>query len=194
MGVARLKIEDTALFIVDVQTKLLSVTHESERLVERCSFMTRVAVNLDLPIVLTEQVRRVFGPTHAAIADYLPSDLPNFEKSQFSGCIEPVDERLRELGRRNVLVVGMEAHICILQTTLDLLERGYGVFLVTDAISGGEPDQLEPVFRRMEQAGAVLTGAVSAAYELMGDARHPAFKGCLDLVKVVRSSAKSLIR
>ncbi len=92
-----------------------------------------------------------------------------------------------------MIVVGMEAHICIMQTTLDLLDRGYAVFLVTDAISNGEPDQIEPVFRRMEQAGAVLTGAVSAAYELMGDGKHPAFKGCLDLVKVVRSSSKASI-
>ncbi len=193
MGVARMDVERSVLFIVDVQTKLLADIHEAERLVERCSFMTQVAVKLGLPIVLTEQVKRVFGPTHEDIERFLPTDLPIFEKSRFSGCIEPVDARLRELGRPTVIVVGMEAHICIMQTTLDLLDRGYAVFLVTDAISGGESDQIEPAFRRMVQAGAVLTGAVSAAYELMGDGKHPAFKGCLDLVKVVRSSAKASI-
>jgi len=191
MPLPRMIPDRCALFIVDVQTNLLPDIYEADRMVRRCAFMTRVAVELGLPIVVTEQVRKVFGPTHPSVAEHLPADLPIVEKSRFSGCVGAITARLREIARPDVLVVGMEAHICVLQTTLDLLDRGNGVFLVTDAISSGEPDQIEPAFRRMERGGATPTGAVSAAYELMADAKHPAFKRCLEEVKAVRAHAKS---
>ncbi len=189
MPTPRMTPDQSALFIIDVQENLLSDIHESKQMVQRCSFMTQVANHLELPILITEQVKRVFGPTHSDIASHLPDTTVVHEKSRFSGCIDPIIAELDTLNRPNILLVGMEAHICIMQTTLDLIDRGYNVFLVTDAISNGEPDQLEPAFRRMEQAGAVPTGAVSAAYELMADAKHPAFKTCLNLVKNVRSGS-----
>lgn len=193
MPVPRMTPDNSAILIVDVQTNLLPDIKNADRMVKRCSFMTQVAVNLELPLIITEQVKRVFGPTHPDIADHLPESLPIFEKSRFSACITPVEARLREIGRPNIIVVGMETHICILQTTLDLLNRGNAVFLVTDAISNGEPDQIGPAFERMSRAGAILTGAVSAAYELMADAEHPAFKKCLNLVKSIRADAKPSI-
>ena len=193
MTVSRMTPDNSVLFIIDVQTNLLPDIINADRMVQRCSFMTQVAVNLNLPIIITEQVKRVFGPTHPDIAAHLPGNVPIFEKSRFSGCIDPVEARMREISRPNIIVVGMETHICILQTTLDLLNRGNAVFLVSDAISNGEPDQIAPAFERMKQAGAILTGAVSAAYELMADAKHPAFRKCLNLVKSIRADTKSSI-
>ncbi len=186
MPVPRLTIDNCACFIIDVQERLLPDIHEHERFVAGCSFMTKVANILQLPTVMTEQVTRVFGPTHADVKDHLPTGTPVFEKSRFSGCIDPVAAWLDETDRPNIIVWGIEAHICVLQTTLDLLNSGRQVFVVTDAISAGEPDQIPTAFRRMEQAGAVLTGCVSAAYELMGDGKHERFKDCLQHVKQLR--------
>ena len=189
MAAPRLTIDSTACFIIDVQQNILPDMHDHERLVDRCAFVATVAGVLGLPTVLTEQVTRVFGRTADAVSLALPGDTARFEKSQFSGCVSPVLDWLGAQSRQNVVVAGIEAHICVMQTTLDLLDRGFQVFLVTDAISSGEADQTPHALRRMEQAGAILTGCVSMAYELLRDAKHPQFKACLEPVKRLRSGA-----
>jgi hypothetical protein len=88
-----------------------------------------------------------------------------------------------------VLVCGVEAHVCVLQSVLDLVAAGWTVFYATDAISSGQVDQVAPAFRRMERAGALPTGTLGAMYELMGDAAHPAFKDILALAKQVQKEA-----
>lgn len=187
MPIPRLIPQECTLLIIDVQVKLLPDILHGERMARRCAFMAQVASRLDIPVILTEQVKRVFGPTHPAILENLPENTPVYEKSRFSALIEPVEERLRGINRPYVIVVGMEAHICILQTVLDLLSRKNQVFVVSDCISSGEPEQISPAFRRMEQAGAIVTGSISASYELMADSKHPAFRSLLDGVKQIRS-------
>ncbi len=187
MPIPRLIPQECTLLIIDVQVKLLPDIFHGERMAKRCAFMAQVASELDIPVILTEQVTRVFGPTYPAILDNLPEGTPIFEKSRFSALIGPVEERLREINRPYVIVVGMEAHICILQTVLDLLSRKNRVFVVSDCISSGESDQISPAFRRMEQAGAIVTGSISATYELMADSKHPSFRGLLAGVKRIRN-------
>lgn len=193
MVTARLTPESTACLLIDVQDLILPDMHEQERLVDACTFLAQVARTLSLPTLVTEQVKRVFGPTAPAIKQALPSETPVIEKSQFSGCVDPVTQWLERTGRKNLIVAGIEAHICILQTSLDLLQRGIQVFLVSDAISAGEPDQIEVAIRRIEQAGGITTGCVSLTYELLSDARHPAFKTCLEFVKRIRPPHQSAI-
>ena len=89
--------------------------------------------------------------------------------------------------RGTVLVCGIEAHVCVLQTTLDLLAGGRLPFLCTDCISAGQATQIAPAMQRMQTAGATPTGTLSAIYELLGDATHPSFKACLELVKGIRA-------
>ena len=87
----------------------------------------------------------------------------------------------------DILVCGVEAHVCVQQTVLDLLASGRQPFLLTDAISAGRPDQIAPAFRRMERAGATPSGVLGAAYELLGDAAHPQFRAVLGIVKTLRA-------
>lgn len=187
MPIPRLIPQKCSLLVVDVQVKLLPAIYQGERMAKRCAFMAQVAGRLDMPVIVTEQVKRVFGPTHPEIIKNLPENTPCYEKSRFSALINPVEILLEELNRPYVLVVGMEAHICILQSVLDLMGRKNQVFLISDCISSGEPEQIGPAFRRMEGAGAIVTGSISATYELMGDSKHPEFRNLLDGVKNIRN-------
>ena len=188
MPIARLKVETTCLLLIDVQERLISEMHEAQRLVARCRYLAQIAGVLGLPVAVTEQYVRGLGHTVGSLREVIPQDAPVFEKTRFSGCIDPIKDWLEGHGRPNILLAGMEAHVCILQTGLDLLASGKIVFAVLDAISGGEPDQIAPAIDRLQRAGAIITGCVSATYELLRDAGHPAFRDCLPHVKTIRSS------
>lgn len=187
MGIPKLEIDQTACFIIDVQERIVTEMHQPDRLVRGNLFLARLASRLKLPLVVTEHVKRVFGPTVSPIAEALPSGAAVFQKTYFSAYTNEVRDWLTGVGRCDILVGGIEAHICVLQTTLDLLAAGHRVWLLTDAISGGEPSQVEPALQRMARFGAIPTGCVSAAYELMKHGDHPAFKSCLGMVKEMRA-------
>jgi len=188
MPIARLKPETTCLMLIDVQERLIGEMYQPERLVARCRFLVQISTALGVPIAVTEQYVKGLGHTVDSLRKVLPADAPVFEKTRFSGCIDPVRNWLDGHGRPNILLAGMEAHGCILQTGLDLLASGRVVFAVLDAISGGEPDQIAPAIDRLRRAGAIATGCVSATYEMLRDAGHPAFRQCLPHVKTLRSS------
>jgi nicotinamidase-related amidase len=99
-----------------------------------------------------------------------------------------VREQLEIANRSHVLICGIEAHVCVLQTALDMHANGLETFLVSDAVSAGQPDQIPWAIQRMQRAGTVVTGIVSAMYELMRDATHPAFRTCLGLAKEATAS------
>lgn len=189
MSIPRLTQDATALFVIDVQGALMPTLADRERLTANCAALLRMAVVLGLPTVVTEHYVKGLGPSVPEVAACFPGDDPArfalVEKTRFSAYVPGVAEALRRFERPNVLVCGIEAHVCVLQAVLDLQDAGYRAFFATDAISAGQRDQIEPAFRRMEAAGAVPTGVVSAMYELMEDARHPRFKDCLDIAKQV---------
>ena len=107
------------------------------------------------------------------------------EKTRFSAAVEIVLDLLQSWRRTSVLLCGIEAHVCIMQTALDLQAAGRQCFVVSDAISATQTDQIAPALRRMEAAGAVTTGVMSAMYELLADARHPARRACVELAKAI---------
>lgn len=148
-----------------------------ETVVQTTQYMTSVAALLDIPVIVTEQYKKAFGPT---IADcFANQELPpsTFEKKQFSMCIPPVMEQLQQYPERNTyLMVGIEAHVCVQQTCLDLLSQTNEVHLIGDGISSQQKYDREIALQRMQQAGAFLTTAQSAAFMLMQSADHPKFK------------------
>ena len=101
--------------------------------------------------------------------------------------IDLVIDQFQAWNRGSVLVCGIEAHVCVLQSVLDLQESGRQCFVCTDAVSSSQREQIGPALTRMERAGAVSTGVMSALYELLIDSSHPAFKACLDLAKAIRA-------
>jgi nicotinamidase-related amidase len=187
MPIPRLDRQQTSLLVVDVQERLMPTILHADHLVLHAGILVEAAQLLGLPIVVTEQYVRGLGATVEPLRSMLPAGTPIVEKTRFSGCVAPVLEHLRSSGRPNVLVCGIEAPICVQQTVLDLLAAGFVPWLVTDAISGSQESQIPIALRRMEGAGAIATGVLSALYELLGDASDPCFRAALDLAKRVRS-------
>jgi nicotinamidase-related amidase len=188
MPIPRLRPEDTVLLVVDIQSRFAASIHGWDALVANSAIVCRAAGELGVPVIVTEQNPRGLGHTVPEIVAALPAGTPTFTKTRFSSITPEVHAALAKLHRGSVLVVGIEAHVCVMQTTLDLLAGGRQPFLCTDCVSAGQASQVEPALRRMERAGAVPTGALSCIYEMLGDAAHPKFKACLEMVKGLRTS------
>jgi len=172
--------------VIDVQDRLLPTIFDGERVVANCTSALEVARVLGLPAIVTEQYTKGLGHSAPAIAAAAAGHAKVFEKTRFSALIPEVDALLSARRCDDVLICGVEAHVCVQQTVLDLLATGRQPFLLTDAISAGRPDQIMPAFRRMERAGATPSGVLGAAYELLGDASHPQFRAVLGVVKTLR--------
>ncbi len=183
MAAPRLALPHTALLVVDVQEKLLPHIHEHKALVDQIVRLMDGAKALEVPVVATEQYREGLGATVAPVVERLAVDYAPPEKLKFSACIQPVRGQLERDGARAVLVCGIEAHVCVLQTCLDLLEAGFLPFLVIDAVGSRRPADKESAVRRMVQAGVVPTTVESALLELVHEAGTSRFKAILPLIK-----------
>ena len=186
MSIPRLAPADAALLVIDVQERLMPTLASPEVLAGNCAVLLQMAETLALPAAVTEQYPRGLGSTVEAVLRHVTPSTPRFEKTRFSALTADVEGWLERTGRRQVLVCGIEAHICVLQTVLDLQATGRQAFVITDAVTAGQPEQITPALLRMRDAKAVLTGVLSCMYELMDDKEHPAFGRCLKLAKAVR--------
>jgi len=173
---------DSVLLVVDYQDKLLPFIDSADSRIEAGRRMIETAKVLELPILLTEQYPAGIGRTCAVLREAL-GDIPPIEKVLFSAYVPEVIERMRDLAQPNVIVVGIEAHVCVQQTVLDLLRAGYTVFLCADAIGSRRPMDRDTAIERCRQAGAIVTTTESAIFELLGEAGTDQFKQVLKIVK-----------
>jgi nicotinamidase-related amidase len=187
MPIPRLTLERTALLVIDVQEKLLPTIFDGERVVANCAAALELAKVLGLPAIVTEQYVKGLGNSAAPIRIAAGAHAQVVEKTRFSAHTPEVEAMLAARRCDDVLVCGVEAHVCVQQTVLDLLAAGRQPYLLTDAISAGRVDQISPAFRRMERAGAVPSGVLGAAYEILGDAAHPQFRAVLGVVKTLQA-------
>jgi nicotinamidase-related amidase len=172
---------DTGLLVVDVQDKLMAKIPGAVALVRDIGFLIDAARLLDMPVQATEQYPRGLGPTVPDLARRLP-ERP--EKTAFSCCaVASVVETFRRAARPKIVLAGIEAHVCVQQTALDLLALGFRVYLAADAVASRYPIDREFALRRLEQAGAVLTTAEACAFEWVGGSSHPQFKAVSALVQ-----------
>ena len=178
---SRLTAADSVVVVVDVQDKLLAKVPTGPTLVRNAGFILDAANLLDVPAVATEQYPKGLGPTTAEIARRLTGAVP--PKTAFSCCgAAGFLHSLRELGRPNVVLVGMETHVCVLHTALDLLEAGFTIFVPVDAVASRHAIDHDTALRRLERTGVVPTTAEAVAFEWVGDASHPQFKAVSRLV------------
>ncbi len=178
-----LNIDNTVLVVIDIQGKLASLMHEKEAVYENVIRLVNGSRVLGIPIVWTEQYPQGIGGTIPEITEALDGVAP-IAKMTFSCCRN--DEfltALRATGCRQVLITGIETHICVYQTTIELLELGYEVEVVVDAVSSRTPANKEIGLQKMKAAGAGLTGTETALYELLKVAGGPEFKEILRIVK-----------
>ncbi len=175
--------ENTGLVIVDVQGKLASIVHESEALLKNLQILIKGCQILNLPIVWIEQNPQGLGPTTPELRDLLKSYQP-FEKHTFNACDNSsFVKAITESNAQQWLVCGIEAHICLYQTALGLLSRGYEVEVVTDCISSRSKANIDLALKKLQDNGASLTSVEMCLYELVKDARKEEFKRILSLIK-----------
>lgn len=183
MPIARLHIDSTALLVIDVQERLMPTIGDRDRLINNCAILLQLAGVLSIPYLVTEQYPAGLGRTVDEVASAMGDPSRRVEKTRFSAAVDIVMDELKRWRRPNILICGIEAHVCVLQTVLDLQDRGWQTFICSDAISASQPDQIGPAIIRMQKSGAIVTGVLSAMYELLGESTHPAFKSCLELAK-----------
>ena len=175
---------DAVLVVIDVQEKLCRVMDEKvlDRLTANIGILQEAARELGIPVVATEQYVKGLGETLAPLKERL--DAPAIEKMTFSCCgEEPFPNKLKGLGRKQVIVTGMETHVCVLQTVLELLDAGYTVHLVRDAVMSRRKDNWFIGTEMVRAAGAVITSTEAALFQLLKVAGTDEFKKLSKLVR-----------
>lgn len=179
----QLRREEALLVVIDIQERLLAAIPDGERLVKQCGILLDGLAVLGVPVFYTEQYPRGLGPTVPLLLPRLAA-ATRFEKMSFSCCgEESFLDRLEETDRNQILLCGIEAHVCVLQTALDLLENGYQVYIVADAIASRLSENREIALRRLQGEGAILTSVEIALFELLGVAGTDEFKAIAKLIR-----------
>jgi nicotinamidase-related amidase len=178
---------DTGLLVIDMQEKLLPFIPDATRLIRNIAFLIQAARLLEMTVQATEQYPRGLGPTTPELAALLP-ERP--DKTAFSCCAIPsVVETFHREARPKIVLAGIESHVCVLNTALDLLALDFRVYLAVDAIGARYRIDHETALRRLEHAGAILTTSEGCAFEWVGGAGHPRFK---DISRLVQQRMKEI--
>jgi len=179
-----LRPETSCLLVVDIQEKFVPVIHEYDRVIANTRILLKAAGLLEVPVIVSEQYPKGLGHTVAELVDAFPLKTEVHDKTAF-GCLEDaaLRERLDALGRKQVVVAGIEAHVCVNQTVNQLLGAGYEVHLVEDALGSRIPESREIAVRKMVSCGAIASCVEMALFEWLGDAKHPRFKDVQALIK-----------
>jgi nicotinamidase-related amidase len=172
---------DTGLLVIDVQERLTAKIPAADALVRNIAFLIDGARLLGLPVQATEQYPKGLGPTVPELAKRLPE---RSDKVAFSSCSVPsVVDNFRRAARPKVVLAGIETHVCVQGTALDLLAQGFQVYVPVDAVASRYPIDHEYALRRVERAGAVLTTSETCVFEWVGGADSPRFKEVSRLVQ-----------
>lgn len=178
-----LQADSAAIVAIDLQEKLLPTIKHADRVVARTARLLKFARELQIPVLWTEQYPKGLGPTVSEIAQPLEGVQP-IDKTVF-GCMghPRFEGALSDLGCRQLILTGIEGHICVMQTALGALNKGYEVYVVRDAVGSSEDEELEAGLERMEKSGATIVTTQMAMFELLGEAGTPQFKRVLPLLK-----------
>lgn len=182
----RLQRQDTLLLVIDVQEKLMPVIDRGDAVVANIERLVRGFHGLDVPALVTEQYVKGLGPTVAPLRAALEETYgyQTIEKACFSAQSEPeFQAELRRLKRRQMVVAGVETHVCVYQTVTDLLANGFDVTLIADAVSSRTAENRDIATRRMTSAGAKLSSTEMVLFELLGASGTDEFRFIARLVK-----------
>jgi nicotinamidase-related amidase len=175
------------LLIVDLQEKVAPPVHNIASVVAVCGRLVHIATRLRVPITVSEHYPKGLGPTVAALAGDLGPDAVVLPKITFSCMRDPALHQrfdgLRDQGRGQVVIAGIEAHVCVGQTALDLIAEGYQVYLVADGVSSRAPASADLMLQRVRQAGGWIVDGEMVMFEWLEQAGTPEFKDLIDLLK-----------
>ncbi|CAK7238743.1 MAG: hypothetical protein STHCBS139747_000161 [Sporothrix thermara] len=206
-----LRVPNSAIFVCDIQEKFRSAIHEFDKVVLTSRKVLRAAAILDIPVVVTTQNRARLGDTvHELSSLYATAPAADAagsgDQNQKAKLIVDADKTLFSMwtpevkaafasaaSLATVVIVGIESHICVTQTALDLLAAGYRVYVLADGVSSCNREEVPIALARLRAAGATVTTSESWLYETMGDASIPAFRNIVGLVKDTSADTKAAL-
>jgi nicotinamidase-related amidase len=179
----RITKENTVGLIIDIQERLFPAMLEKELLLKNTMILIQGLMELKLPLVITQQYTKGLGETIPEIKSVIP-EFSFIEKRDFSCCDEPlVMEKLKELNAKNIIICGIESHVCVLQTAVDLKESGFNPIVVMDCVSSRTKENIEMAKERFRYEGIMMTSYESILFELTRSSAAPEFKAISKLVK-----------
>ncbi|KAJ1665373.1 hypothetical protein IW140_001454 [Coemansia sp. RSA 1813] len=187
-SLGRLNASSTAFLLCDIQEKFRPGIHAFECLVQVAQKMSKASRILKIPLIVTEQYSKGLGHTveeidiaHASLVD---------DKSRFSMFTPSVAKKLEELQIRSVVLYGIESHVCVLQTCLELMDNNYDVHVLADGVSSMNYPEIDVALRRMADGGAHVVSSESVLFQITNDSKHPDFKAISSLVKEFQPAAR----
>lgn len=172
---------DCLLMLIDLQAKLIPAMNQGEQAVKKTLIMAEIAKDMEIPVIMTEQYPEGLGPTTPALLDACPV-IP-FKKMSFTACTPEVQSALASHRRRQILICGMETHVCVFQTVRQLLADGYAVFVIKDAVCSRTDANYCNGLDLMQQMGAVITNVETVLFDLLVEAGTPQFKRLSKLIR-----------
>ncbi|MCG6879503.1 MAG: isochorismatase family protein [Deltaproteobacteria bacterium] len=183
MAISILNKENTALIIVDAQEKLMGVMGQKDRVADRMLKLLDLARVFQLPVIVTEQNPKHLGPTLPAIRETLPA-YNSIEKVDFNCCeVQAFNDCIEKKKLQNIILTGVETHICVLQTCVSLLERGYRVHVPHHAVDSRTEANWQIGLSLMGEAGATITSTETIIFQILKKAGTPEFKALLKTIK-----------
>jgi nicotinamidase-related amidase len=180
-----IRADESCLIVIDMQERLVPAMQAPARTIRNARVLITAAAELGVPVLLTEQYPKGLGSTVPELAKTAAGAQAQILPKMHFSCME--DEgfaaAFRATGRRQAVIAGMEAHICVMQTAVSLMEQGYEVFVVTDATSSRTPESEKACLDRLQACGAGIVTTEMVVFEWLGRAGTPAFKALLPLIK-----------
>jgi len=174
--------EESALMIIDIQERLVPAMPDNKKIIQNTNTIIDIANSLKIPIIVTEQYPKGLGNTILDINEHL--DIVSvFEKTTFSGYTDKASNTLKQLGRKKIIITGMETHVCVFQTVRDLLANDYMVFVVGDAVCSRTKENYLNGLSLMSDMGAIITNTETVFFDIMKEAGTPLFKRLSKLIK-----------
>ena len=187
----RLRLDNTLFFLCDIQKVFEPLIFNMGRVEQTAIFLSKASSILDIPLIGTEHKIKAFGPILESIKGAVdPKKSAWFHKTKFSMMTDEINEYINKnhSTRKSVVLFGIETHVCIQQTALELISLGFDVHIVADGVSSQREHDRTVALERIRQSGGFITSSESLLFELMVDGNHPRFKELLPLFKEKRIS------
>lgn len=179
----RIKPESTAAVVIDIQEKLYPLINEHDKMTNVLVRLINGLKALQIPLIVTQQYTKGLGETIAPVKEAI-GDFTHIEKQSFSCCGDTAfSDALKKTGRKNVILMGIESHVCVLQTCLDMLDNGYQPVLIEDCVSSRYKNDKKYAVKRMKQAGAIISTYESILFELTVVSGTEQFKKIAKIIK-----------
>lgn len=179
-----LEIENSAVVLIDIQERLVMMLNKQEPVVKASSRLVSAANIMNIPAVLTEQYPQGLGKTVMGVESVMSETNPVIEKTSFSAMLTPeFAEKIKSLGKKNIIIGGIETHICVYQTVVDLIKEGFNVVVAKDACASRSSDCFKTGIELMKDAGAQISNVETILFELLKTSKNPYFKPVQALIK-----------